>query len=120
MVGEVERRARFGYALQRAMKFRGVSDRQLAKALGIDARKIAAFRTGKSLPDLFLTQEMAVALRVTEELFRNPPEVPPEPAYPLEDYLLEQAAADAALGGQPGDDPPVPRSSPRKSRTPGR
>lgn len=88
MVGEAERRSRFGYALQRALKARGVSARQLAARLGIDARQVARWRTGKGLPDLYQTQALVSVLRIDEELFRNPPEVPKAPAYPIERYLL--------------------------------
>jgi transcriptional regulator with XRE-family HTH domain len=122
MLGEAERRSRFGYALQRALQYRHISERQLAKQLEIDARKVAQWRTGKSLPDLYQTQALAAALRVSEDLFRNPPPVPPEPAYPIEDYLDESvdAAVDAALAEQPDVDPPAARSSSRRSRTRGR
>lgn len=88
MVGEAERRRRFGYALQEALKARGMSERQLSIRLAIDARKIAKWRTGGALPDLYQTQALVEALQVSEELFRNPPEVPEPPAYPIERYLI--------------------------------
>lgn len=118
MVGEAERRSRFGYALEQALAARGVSARQLAQRLGIDARQVARWRTGKGLPDLYQTQALVSVLRVDEELFRNPPEVPKAPAYPIERYLLpsgdqiaDQAADDAV------DEAPAPQ---RPVATPGR
>lgn len=91
VIGEAERRARFGYALQRALKRRDMSERQLATTLGVDPRKVARWRSGKDLPDYFETLALVDALQVREELFRNPPEVPPEPAYPIDQYLIEPA-----------------------------
>lgn len=53
MIGELEQRERFAYALQRALRERRLSERQLAKALEVDPRKVAVWRTGKRLPDIF-------------------------------------------------------------------
>jgi DNA-binding XRE family transcriptional regulator len=91
MIGETERRDRFGYALYRAIKRRGLSERQLAQMIQVDARRIAKWRTGKALPNIYETQALAAALRVDEDLFRNPPERPDEPDYPIDRYLLETA-----------------------------
>lgn len=102
MVGEVEQRHRFAYALRRAMMERKMSGRQLAKALGVDPRKVTGWLKEKGLPNLYESQALAVALKVNEELFRNPPEVPPpppEPYYPIGDYLIgavDQAAKRAS------------------------
>ncbi len=93
MVGEAERRRRFGYALQEALKARGLSERQLALHLEIDARRVARWRTGKDLPNLYETQALVDVLRIDEDLFRNPPEVPERPAYPIERYLLDESPA---------------------------
>lgn len=98
MVGEQERRDRFGYALQQALTARGMSERQLAARLEIDPRQVARWRTGKGLPDLYQTQALVAVLRVSEELFRNPPPVPEPPAYPIEDYLLDAVERGAAAG----------------------
>lgn len=89
MIGESERRERFGYALQRALEAREMSERQLALAMGIDPRKVARWRRGKDLPDLYETQAIVEHLRVSEDLFRNPPEIPKPPAYPIDQYLLD-------------------------------
>ena len=48
------------------------------------------------MPDLYQTQALIDALRVKEELFKNPPEVPEQPAYPIEDYLLDDVVERAA------------------------
>jgi len=89
MVGEAERRDRFSYALQQALIARRMSERQLAKQVGVDPRKVARWRSGRGLPDLYETQALVVALRVSEELFRNPPPVPEPPVYPIERYMLD-------------------------------
>jgi transcriptional regulator with XRE-family HTH domain len=116
MVGEKERRDRFGYALQQALTARGISERELAKRLDIDPRQVARWRTGKGLPDLYQTQALIAVLRVSEELFRNPPPVPEPPAYPIEDYLMDAVEMGAAQGlsDEPpaalvDDEPAVPR-----------
>lgn len=98
MIGERERRDRFGYALQRALQARGMSERQLAVQLEVDPRRVASWRTGKNLPDLYETQALVEILRVSEDLFRNPPEVPKPPEYPIERYLLDAADEGAERG----------------------
>ena len=103
MVGEKERRDRFGYALREALTARGMSERQLAQKLEVDPRQVARWRTGKGLPDLYQTQAIASVLRVSEELFRNPPPVPEPPTYPIEDYLLEVTDRERAVAEQAAD-----------------
>lgn len=96
VMGETEQRARFSYALRRAMQMRNVSARAIAKALEVDPRRIASWLDGKGLPNLYESQALADVLKVDETLFRDPPEVPPpppEPYYPIEKYLLESAAS---------------------------
>jgi transcriptional regulator with XRE-family HTH domain len=90
MTGEQEQRDRFSYALRQAMAANpekgrpNVSNRQLSTAIGVDARTIAKWRKGLALPNLFESQRLAMALKVDETLFREPPEVPVPPPYPLE------------------------------------
>jgi transcriptional regulator with XRE-family HTH domain len=91
MLGETERRERFAYALQRALTARGMSERQLALAIEVDPRTVTKWRSGRSLPDLYQTLALAATLRVSEDLFRDPPAVPPEPYYPIDQYLVEAA-----------------------------
>lgn len=98
MLGEQERRDRFGYALQEALKARQMSERQLAAHVGVDARRIARWRSGQDLPDIYQTQAIVEALRVSEDLFRDPPAVPKPPEYPIERYLLEAASRGARRG----------------------
>jgi transcriptional regulator with XRE-family HTH domain len=118
MVGEAERRDRFGYALREALAARGMSERQLAQRLEIDPRQVARWRTGKGLPDLYQTQALVAVLRVSEELFRNPPPVPEPPAYPIEDYLLEAVERGVAQGLS--DAPPAAPSAPEHAGPPRR
>ena len=119
MSGEVERRKRFGYALLRAMRERDMSERELAKRLGIDPRRIAAYRKGKALPDYYEFQGILRELRVSERLFVDLPEVPAEPYYPIEKYLLEAVESGAEEGlrrlRNPGPEVPDP-----PARSPGR
>lgn len=122
MVGEAERRSRFGYALQEALKARKMSERQLAIALEIDPRKVANWRVGKRLPDLYEIQALVSVLRVDEDLFQNPPEVPKPPAYPIDRYLLDavgepEAAADAAVAEALGAPPAVAAQADRGAPT---
>lgn len=91
MSGEGDRRLRFGYALHMALRARGMSQRQLAKRLDIDPRRIAAFVQGRGLPDYYEFRQIIETLRVSEALFDDLPEIPPEPYYPIEKYLLENA-----------------------------
>ena len=124
MVGEVEMRERFGYALRRALRERGVSERAVARKMDVDPRKLAAWRDGKRLPNVYESAALAAALRVSEELFRNPPAVPtppPEPYYPIEKFLLGAVGEGAARGlgadlpdDEDGDEPEPPRRLPRR------
>lgn len=98
MLGEAERRSRFGYALQMALEARNMSERQLAKHVGVDPRRVAGWRRGQKLPDLYEIQAIVDVLRVSEELFRNPPPVPKPPPYPIERYLLEAAEEGVSQG----------------------
>lgn len=123
MIGEVEQRHRFAYALHRAMTVRGMSGRQLAKELGLDPRKVTGWLKEKGLPNLYESQALAHALNVNEDLFRNPPEVPappPEPYYPIGDYLIgavEQATKRASSRPLPAPGAtPAPASGQRPSR----
>lgn len=104
MLGEAERRSRFGYALQMALEARSMSERQLAKSVGVDPRRVAGWRRGQKLPDLYEIQAIVDVLKVSEELFRNPPPVPKPPPYPIERYLLE-AAEEGVSRGLSGSDP---------------
>lgn len=121
MVGEAERRGRFGYALQQALIARQMSERQLAQLMEIDPRKIARWRSGRGLPDLYETQALVSALQVSEELFRNPPAVPKPPPYPIEEYLLRAADEGARRGltdEDPADGDDGERDEPRSPRPP--
>lgn len=92
---ESEQRERFSFALRRAMRERNTSQRAIAKALKIDARRVSGWVEGRGLPNLYESQALASALKVDESLFRDPPEVPPpppEPYYPIEKYLLKSGA----------------------------
>jgi transcriptional regulator with XRE-family HTH domain len=103
MMGEKEQRDRFARALQEAMAARRVSGRQLAKDLGIDPRRVTAWLKAKRLPSLYEAPALAAELRVKEDLFRNPPEVPPDPPkpyYPIERYLLGGAVASGLEEGR--------------------
>lgn len=99
VLGEAERRDRFAYALQEALRARGMSERQLAVKLGVDPRKIARWRNAKAVPDYYETLALAETLGVREDLFRNPPAVPVPPVYPIGEYLItpQEAARTADL-----------------------
>lgn len=123
MVGEAEQRERFSFALQKAMQHRGMSARQLAIALEVDPRRVLGWLKGKGLPNLYEAQALAVILKVDESLFRNPPAVPlppPEPYYPLEQYLLGAVDAGVAQGQSDARRaeraPGAPARSPRPRR----
>lgn len=104
MIGEAERRRRFSYALQQAMRERNRSARDLARELEIDPRRVGNWLKAKRLPDLYEARALADTLGVSEELFRNPPEVPEPPPYPLEQYLLD-AVGEAVERGLRGGGP---------------
>ena len=117
MSGEEGRRRRFGYALQMALQARGMSQRQLAKVLEMDPRRIAAFVKGKALPDYYETRGILETLRVSEALFVDLPEIPPAPYYPIERYLLEAVESGREEGlrrlrSQDSEAPDPPPQSP--------
>jgi transcriptional regulator with XRE-family HTH domain len=123
MLGEKERRERFAYALQQALRARTMSERELAKRMGIDARRVAKWRSGKGLPDYYEMLALADTLRVKEDLFRNPepvPPPPPEPHYPIEDYLLEAADSGAAEGHRRATNGPTASTPGTPTRMPAR
>lgn len=95
-------RDRFARALQEAMAVRKVSGRELARRLEMDPRRISGWLKGRNLPDLYEAPLLASELRVDEDLFRNPPEVPPpppKPYYPIDRYLLPPVVADGLEEG---------------------
>ena len=123
MVGEVEQRERFAYALQQAMDARKMSARRLGQDLGVDPRTIARWLGKKDLPNLYQAEALVRILRVREDLFRDPPPVPAPPAYPIADYLLgPESSGEAGLveGVRRGrvspaeSDPGTPPQSPRR------
>lgn len=119
MSGEGDRRLRFGYALQMALRARGMSQRQLAKRLNIDPRRVAAFVQGKAEPTYFEFRQIVETLRVSEALFVDLPEIPPEPYYPIERYLLETVESGAEEGlrrlrSPRHEDPDPPVQSPAR------
>jgi transcriptional regulator with XRE-family HTH domain len=121
MTGEQEQRDNFAYALREAMDYREVSARALAQRLGLDPRRIAAWREGRALPDIFESQRLAAALGVSEELFRRPPAAPPpppKPYYPLDRYLVEAADSGAAEGHRRASTPQQPGGPGTPARTP--
>jgi transcriptional regulator with XRE-family HTH domain len=101
-MGEADQRARFARALQEAMEARKMSARQLAIRMDIDPRRIAAWLKGRGLPNLYEAALLADKLGVDEDLFRNPPEVPPpppKPYYPIDRYLLDAAVESGTQEG---------------------
>lgn len=123
MLGEKERRDRFAYALQRALLKRNMSVRAVAAALNVDPRTVGKWRDGKSLPDIFQTLALAETLKVSENLFRDPPAIPPpppEPYYPIDEYLLEAAQSGAAEGHRRASTSPQSPTRGTRPRMPAR
>lgn len=119
MIGETERRERFGYALQEALAARDKSERQLAAHLKVDARQVAKWRSGRGLPDIYQTRMIEAFLRISERLFAEPPPVPKPPHYPIEDYLLDAVDEGARRGlrdPDPDDEDDDAPTGPRQPR----
>lgn len=121
-MGEAEHRARFARALREAMDAQTpkMSGRALAKKMDVDPRRITAFLKGKVLPTLYESPRLAAALNVDEDLFRNPPEVPPpppKPYYPIERYLREAVASGVEEGLRRARGPRVPKDPERLPRS---
>lgn len=114
---DFDQRARFGYALKRALMARGMSERELARRLGVNHRAVGRWREGQAVPDYFQTKQIARELQVREDLFLDLHPIPEEPAYPIDDYLLGEAARSGVeeglrrsreAGGRAGRVPPAP------------
>lgn len=91
MDDEREARARFGYALGAVLKERQLSERAFAARIGVDPRKVARWRAGKAYPDYSEARALMRELGVTETIFNDPPQVPDQPRYPIERFLVESA-----------------------------
>lgn len=72
-----------------------MSERELARRLGIDGRRVASWRKGKQFPTYPEAVAIMRELRVTERIFNDPPPIPQAPEYPI---------------GGSGADVPVPGS----------
>jgi transcriptional regulator with XRE-family HTH domain len=92
----MQRRDRLGYAIRRAREKRGLTPPQLAERLGVARGTINEWESAKSVPSMLYLGPLCSVLDVDPRLFAD---LPPEPASPVDDYLL--AAATAAVLGPP-------------------
>ena len=97
MEGDAEMQRRFAYALRAAMVQKGWKAPDLAKAIKRDASTVDRWVNEKSLPNILVTKQLAGALGVKPEFLFDPP---PVPAYPLAEYLVDQAVASGVEEGR--------------------
>lgn len=100
MLNDVERKERLTFAIQAAMRRRGLTPPKLAAMLGKHADTVRRWRDGETVPTILDVAPLAEALGVDPSYLIEPP---PLPEYPLDEYLVgdpEQptvAGADQAL-----------------------
>lgn len=104
---EEERKARIAYAIESAMLRRGMTPPQLAAKVGRSRGTVNDWVAKRSTPSLVDLGPLCAALNVKPELFA---ELPPIPADPLADYLLDAIES----GGEEG----LRRGRSRRRRAP--
>jgi transcriptional regulator with XRE-family HTH domain len=105
---EEERKARIAYAIESAMLRRGMTPPQLATKVGRSRGTVNDWVAKRSTPSLVDLGPLCVALNVKPELFA---ELPPIPADPLAEYLLDAVESGGAEG--------LRRGRSRRRRAPG-
>ena len=96
MNGDAEMQRRFAFALQAALARKGWKAPDLAKAIGRDPSTVSRWVNEGGVPNLLMTKALAEALEVRPEFLFDPP---PVPDYPLDEYLVRQAALEGVEQG---------------------
>lgn len=94
--GDAEMQRRLAYAIRAAMTAKGWKPPDLARALNRDPSTVTRWVNGESVPNLLMTKPLADALEVRPEFLLDPP---PVPEYPLSEYLVREAGAQAVAEG---------------------
>lgn len=68
-----ERKVRLGRAIRRARIWRGLTQQQLATALGVGLNPLRRWEMGEATPSLLLLDGLCGALRLPAEYFRLAP-----------------------------------------------
>lgn len=93
---DTDRKGRLGYAIRRAREARGLTPPQLADALHKSRGTVNDWESGASAPSLLDLGPLCDALGVDPRLFAD---LPPEPASPVDAYLVEATAVQAIQEG---------------------
>jgi transcriptional regulator with XRE-family HTH domain len=92
---DIERKQRISHFIQAARKLRGLSRPELAELVGVGRGAVSDWENGETLPSLLNLGPLCDALQVNADLFAHPP---PIPESPVNAYLLEREAKEAAAG----------------------
>lgn len=106
-----DRKQRLAYAIKTARERRGLSPPQLAERIGRSRGTINDWESGQSAPSLLDLGLLCTALGVDPRLFAD---LPPIPASPVDEYLVEEAVHEGIEEGKRR----VPRRSPGGEQEP--
>lgn len=93
---DAERKERLAYAIRTARERRDMTPPQLAERLGRSRGTINDWESGKSAPSLLDLGPLCRVLGADPRLFAD---LPPIPASPVDEYLVEQAVAEGLEEG---------------------
>lgn len=86
---EGERKRRFAFALDAAMAVREINDDELARLVNRSMTTVGRWRRADTSPNRLDAEALGEALGVSADYFLSPP---PLPTYPVDEYLVGQAA----------------------------
>lgn len=93
---DAEMQQRLAYAIRAALAAKDWKPPDLARAIGRDPSTVTRWVNGDTVPNMLMTKAIAEALDVRPELLFDPP---PVPDYPISEYLVREATAEAVEEG---------------------
>lgn len=90
------RKERLGFAIRAAMRAAGLTQEELAAAIGKSTTTVGRWVRGDTVPNVLEVGPLAHALRVSPLLFIEPPDMP---EYPLHEYQVREATEQGQARG---------------------